>query len=315
MARFDSRNEVSRLEDIAEQHVVIWNGVPIVWRKFGMGPPLVLIHGGFGSWLHWVRNIELLSWKHTVWVPDLPSMGDSGTIEESDDAMTAIQNIVAALTDSLGQLINRDTAIDIAGFSFGGVVATLFAKQWSNVKRLALVGTGGHGQGRRQTKAMMSWREIEGNEEQQAALRHNLLSLMFRHRESLDSMAVEIYEEQCRKCRFRGRFSRANMLQKMLESFAKPVLFLWGDCDVTVEDPCKTATWLSQGKNEREWRVIPGGHWIQYEDADTVTQLMLRWFNTCTTRGRRMTHGDRFAPYQRPSWFHGRDALALSELS
>ena len=33
----------------------------LVWRIWGSGPPLVLLHGGTGSWMHWVRNIEDLS--------------------------------------------------------------------------------------------------------------------------------------------------------------------------------------------------------------------------------------------------------------
>ncbi len=30
----------------------------MVWRSWGSGPALVLLHGGSGSWRHWVRNIE-----------------------------------------------------------------------------------------------------------------------------------------------------------------------------------------------------------------------------------------------------------------
>ena len=33
----------------------------VVWRIWGTGDPLVLLHGGTGSWMHWVRNIEALS--------------------------------------------------------------------------------------------------------------------------------------------------------------------------------------------------------------------------------------------------------------
>jgi pimeloyl-ACP methyl ester carboxylesterase len=47
----------------------------------GAGRPLVLVHGGHGSWLHWVRNIEALSAKRTLWIPDLPGYGDSSALQ------------------------------------------------------------------------------------------------------------------------------------------------------------------------------------------------------------------------------------------
>ena len=49
----------------------------IVWRGWGLGKgrgaPVVLLHGGAGSWNHWVRNIAaLVAAGRQVWVPDLP---------------------------------------------------------------------------------------------------------------------------------------------------------------------------------------------------------------------------------------------------
>jgi pimeloyl-ACP methyl ester carboxylesterase len=29
----------------------------VVWRSWGSGPPLLLLHGLHGSWMHWVRNV------------------------------------------------------------------------------------------------------------------------------------------------------------------------------------------------------------------------------------------------------------------
>ncbi|MEG2631610.1 MAG: alpha/beta hydrolase, partial [Comamonas sp.] len=41
---------------IAEGGQMVWH----VWGEGAGGLPLVLLHGGSGSWTHWVRNIEAL---------------------------------------------------------------------------------------------------------------------------------------------------------------------------------------------------------------------------------------------------------------
>jgi hypothetical protein len=32
-----------------------------VWHSWGDGEPLVLLHGGSGSWTHWLRNVQALA--------------------------------------------------------------------------------------------------------------------------------------------------------------------------------------------------------------------------------------------------------------
>src|SRR5713101_4198486 len=49
----------------------------MVWRCWGGGPPLVLLHGGYGSWMHWIRNVPPLSRQFRVIAPDLPGLGES----------------------------------------------------------------------------------------------------------------------------------------------------------------------------------------------------------------------------------------------
>ena len=49
----------------------------MVWRVWGVGEPLVLFHGGSGSWTHWIRNIPELSRHYELWVPDIPGLGGS----------------------------------------------------------------------------------------------------------------------------------------------------------------------------------------------------------------------------------------------
>ena len=56
----------------------------MVWHLWGQQgfdaslAPLLLLHGGSGSWTHWLRNIDaLVASGRRVLVPDLPGFGDS----------------------------------------------------------------------------------------------------------------------------------------------------------------------------------------------------------------------------------------------
>ena len=92
----------------------------MVWRAWGEGPVLVLFHGGAGSWRHWAHNIDVLSRQYRLLVPDLPGLGESAFPPVGDDAM-AVAKIVAHGIDIV---LGADARYDVAGFSFGGTMAT-----------------------------------------------------------------------------------------------------------------------------------------------------------------------------------------------
>jgi len=95
----EAREYIEKLEKLAEHRCVPFGpGGAIHWRLFGEGEPLVLVHGGHGSWLHWVRNIEALAKQYRVLVPDLPGFGDSGDLP----ADAGMQQLVDAFITSLG---------------------------------------------------------------------------------------------------------------------------------------------------------------------------------------------------------------------
>lgn len=95
----------------------------MVWRCWGGGPPLVLLHGGYGSWTHWVRNVLPLSRQFTVIAPDLPGLGELATPPEPQTAEGLAAIIVAGLDIVLSRRrIANWAALHLAGFSFGGVI-------------------------------------------------------------------------------------------------------------------------------------------------------------------------------------------------
>lgn len=268
---------IAQLEAAGTRHRVPYEGRVVCWRRFGSGPHLVLVHGGHGSWLHWIRNIPAFAQRHTVWVPDLPGFGDSDELGGEPHGNGRMQHLVDALIGSLDTLVGRHAAIDLAGFSFGGLVAATLAAQRPNVRALALLGPGGHGAPRRERAPMVDWRLPDAAARAQA-LRHNLHAQML-HEPREDALALAVHQLACEKTRFRSKaLSRSPVLQQVLEGYRGPVLFIWGEHDVTA-DPVAVAPRLAQHHPEREWVLVPGaGHWVQYERCREVDQLLLRWF-------------------------------------
>jgi pimeloyl-ACP methyl ester carboxylesterase len=113
LAAFDRR---------ARRHETPCGAGSLVWRAWGEGPPVVLLHGADGAWSQWVRNIDALCAGRTVWAVDLPGFGDSALPSAADHPA-----IAQALADGLRRLLGPALPAPVVGFSFGGVVAAHLA--------------------------------------------------------------------------------------------------------------------------------------------------------------------------------------------
>ena len=71
-------------------------------RRFGSGPPLLLVHGFPLSGFTWRKVLPALAARHTCWVPDLPGMGDSEWTDETDFSFPGQGRTLKALVDRLG---------------------------------------------------------------------------------------------------------------------------------------------------------------------------------------------------------------------
>jgi acyl-CoA synthetase (NDP forming)/pimeloyl-ACP methyl ester carboxylesterase len=269
---------IDALDRQGRRHEVSFEGRRVVWRRFGDGPPLVLLHGGHGRWLHWARNIEALSQRHAVWVPDLPGYGDS-----DEPPQPTMDSLVAATLATLDELVGASTPIDVAGFSFGGLAAAHLAAHRPAVRHLALVGPGGHGGPRRPRGELLSWREAARTHDAKAlakVMRHNLLMHMLDRDDSIDALALQIHTEACQRTRFRSKpISRAGGLADVLRPYRGPLLLLFGERDVTV-DPAVAGPTLSEGHASARTHVFAGaGHWAQYEASDELNGVLLDWLD------------------------------------
>lgn len=274
-----ARDAIARVESRAVQRDVDYLGKCIRWRRFGEGSPLVLLHGGHGSWMHWLHNVEALAQQHTVWVPDMPGFNDSDALDPVPHGQDRMAPLVDALRTTLDAVIGEGTPVNLAGFSFGGLVAARFAAERGAVRRMALLGVAGHGTARRQREELVNWKTHTDPLVVRAALRHNLRAQMLHEAQSIDALALAIHEISCARTRFRSKpISRAGGLQNLLDRYKQPLLMLWGEHDVTAF-PESLALHLRGDHTQREWCLLPGaGHWVQFERACEVNCLMLSWF-------------------------------------
>jgi haloalkane dehalogenase len=71
-------------------------------RRFGSGPPLLLVHGFPLSGFTWRKVLPELSKRYTCYVPDLPGMGESEWTDATDFSFPGQGHTLKALVDRLG---------------------------------------------------------------------------------------------------------------------------------------------------------------------------------------------------------------------
>ena len=85
----------------------------MVWRMWGTNsserPPLVLLHGGFGAWNHWVRNIPVWEKDYDLVVADLPGCGDSATLPRPYDA----EDLATTVSIGIDSIVPEDQPFDL----------------------------------------------------------------------------------------------------------------------------------------------------------------------------------------------------------
>jgi 2-hydroxy-6-oxonona-2,4-dienedioate hydrolase len=240
----------------------------VVWRVWGTGMPLVLLHGGTGSWMHWIRNVEDLARDFMLLVPDLPGSGESGT----PPAPISADSMGATLAAGVAHLIGPQTGFAVAGFSMGGLIAGYLVRHAGGcAQRLVLVGATGTGAPRGPMEPLKSWRRLASDAEKAAIHRHNLGILMFHDPAKIDELAVHVQAINAERSRVRGKHvSHTGTLGEALSEFRGRLAGIWGEFDATaVPYMAERAEKLRQFRPQAGFDVFPGvGHWVQYEAAE-----------------------------------------------
>ncbi len=245
----------------------------MIWRMWGEGPPLVLLHGGHGSWKHWLQNIPVLARKYRVYVPNLPGMGGSAPVGETIEEISAA---VAAALDELGLSENYF----LAGFSFGSIVAAyILDAHQTRVRHLFIVGTAGFGKVDMVTGELRRWQETSDVQARRAIHAHNLSRLMLHRSESIDDLAIDIQADNAEHTQVNNRKAAlaANMGDCLDRHPNVPVTAIWGAEDVLVRRHLdERVAYLERRRPPGRSVIVPtAGHWVQYEAAEAVNRRML----------------------------------------
>lgn len=270
------------LADATPLHTPCGDG-HISWQSWGHGTPLVLLHGGSGSWTHWIRNVQALAASgRQVLVPDLPGFGDSARPPAGQDADAIVEPLAAGLVELLGE-----APVDVVGFSFGGLTGGLLAAaQPARVRRLVLVGAPGFGL--RSTRLpLTSWRQQEDPQARDAAHRSNLATLMLYRPEAVDDLAAALQAANVPRDRMhRRKLALTDALLQALPSIRCRIDAIYGEQDALYREllPQLRAA-LQAGPTFQELVFIrDAGHWVQYESADAFHQALLRLLAADTPR-------------------------------
>lgn len=275
-ARESLQRREAALLATAEIHFTPIDNGRLCWQHWSVtdaGAPLILLHGGFGSWNHWFANIPGLRTRRDLWTVDLPGLGGSGPMRA--DAQPC--DFAASLRRGIGELLGpRD--YELAGFSFGAMVGARLAAD-PRCRCFTAIGAAGCGALHVQVPlqppppADTDWREAE------PVHRANLRALMFSEAAEIDDLAVYLHATNLARHRFNSRaLSRTSDFMAALPAIRGRLVIVWGSDDATAGGAVaieKRRRRILQARPDAEFHVLPGvGHWAMYQAPEAVNALL-----------------------------------------
>jgi len=264
----------SRFETPCGSGVMVWHTWGQATRRPGLAP-VVLLHGGSGSWMHWLRNIPaLVESGRWVLVPDLPGFGDSAVPAGGTDA----DALPEPMEEGLNMLVGV-AACDLLGFSFGGMVAGFIAERFAaRAARVVLVGAPGLGVAPERAIRLRAWRHLADSGQRDAIHRHNLAALMLYREEAITELALRLHIANVLRDRMKGRsLARTDALAQSLTRLKCPVHAVYGREDALYRGKLELLqAALEKAADFRGLALIEdAGHWVQFERADAFDKALL----------------------------------------
>ena len=280
MVDLDLNKTIQSVNDASTQvFIKTKEDTKISFRQWGeAGPILVMLHGGYGSWMHWLNNVSELCKNFRIVVPDMPGFGESELLPY----LPSLDQYAQILVDALDELLPEEQ-YSLVGFSFGSAIGSHMMKfAGDKVKRLTLVGYNRTGNMPFKRPKMKSWRDVSSKEELFAAQRFNLSVMMLHKEEKIDDLAITVQTLNTRggKVRSLDIVATHDLPSRLLE-VNKPIDIIWGEFDVTLINGIDNA-------QERMQELIPDvechvinntGHWVQFEEPDQFNKIINKIYN------------------------------------
>ncbi|MDA9148493.1 alpha/beta hydrolase [Alphaproteobacteria bacterium] len=273
-------NYLSAIEKNCNKIFIKSKDSKVCWRSWGKGKPLILLHGGYGSWAHWIKQAIPFSKNYNVLIPDMPGFGES----EDLTLPHTPEKISANIAETLLKLISPEETPIICGFSFGGLIAGHLSynliERGLNPEKLILVGPGGLGAKRGKMRNMIARHSKMSEEEIYQAHKTNLEILMMHDATKVDDWSVHIQKQNTDAHRIKSRpISSTDTLARILEKQDVPLFLLWGEKDASVGVYLEDRMSILRDINSKvrfhvEYNL---GHWIMYEN-DVIFNKILNNF-------------------------------------
>ena len=272
---------LAHLLDQAEIHSTPLSGGDLVWQAWpgssSSAAPLLLIHGGFGSWTHWTANLPGLMRERTVWTVDLPGLGSSSAMPRPYTTAHFAELVLAGWD----QLQGASSSFELAGFSFGAMVGGhIAARSGQRCTRCTLIGASGFGDLHVQVPLLSPPGHDVPRAEADSIQRENLRRLMLWKRQAIDELAVHIHSDNLARHRFRSRtLARSSDLADVLPDIPARLVGVWGDQDATaggLNSIKQRRALFHAAQADAEFHILPEvGHWAMYEAPEPVNQAIL----------------------------------------
>ena len=275
-----SLSRMRELETEAERHLTPSGDGHLVWRRWVSekigAQSVVLLHGGSGSWTHWIKNIRALQTQYDVWTIDIPGLGDSAMPHPP----LVPQSCADAVVQGYRELFPAGSKTKMVCFSFGCHVGTLAAGELNDrIEGMVIIGTAALGLPRSpHMRPFPKERNTMTDAERREVHRGVLEILMISQPAHIDDEAIELQALNIEKARFRSReFAGSADVRDGLAKVDRLIGTIWGENDIVAYPSVETCIEILRTHHpELKQRIISNaGHWVMYEQAEAFNSALL----------------------------------------